>query len=161
MGQAKTHNARRLGRPDRIRSGREHYGLWRGVQVTDAQLRVGDRTFDIGELRRLREKTGRAPLARRVVMAVAAGEAVIAGFVIAGLVQAGGWTVVLVVLATAQVLFTGAMTGLAVVRWPTPRELWAMHHDEPTLLYRDPDRYEFGKVRRAVERAMLARRLLK
>jgi hypothetical protein len=40
-------------------------------------------------------------------------------------------------------------------------ELWALYRGEPTMLYRSPDRYEFGKVRRAVQRPMHAHRLLK
>lgn len=161
MGQTGTHDARQLGTPDRIRPVREHYGLWRGVRVTEATLRVGDRTYQISELRRLRERNGRPQPARRAVVAAAVGQAAIVGLVVAGLVQARGWTPILAVLAAAQALFTCGLVGLALIRWPTPKELWAVHQGEPTMLYRDADRYEFGKVRRAVERAMLARRLLK
>ena len=61
----------------------------------------------------------------------------------------------------AQALTTTTVVTLALVCWPTPMELWALYRGEPTMLYRGADRYEFGKVRRAVQRAIYAHRLLK
>jgi hypothetical protein len=135
--------------------------LWRGVQVTDATLRVGDRTFQINALRRLQERPGRPQRARRAVLALAAGQAAVAGSAVAGLVQLEGWTPLLAAVVAAQALVSTVLVGLALIRWPTPTELWALHQGEVTMLYRDADRYEFGKVRRAVERAMFSHRLHK
>lgn len=165
MDPIQTHDARRTAatptgkRPAPRR--REHYGWWRGVQVTDSTLCVGDRTFWISDLRRLQERTGRPQSVRRAVLAVTTGQAAVVALAVAGLVQAGGWTPVLAVVVAVQALATTALVGLALIRWRAPAELWAVHQGELTLLYRDADRYEFGKVRRAVERAMVSHRLLK
>jgi len=53
------------------------------------------------------------------------------------------------------------MVTVALLRWPRPRQLWAVYRDEPTMLYVNADRYEFGKVQRAVRRAMLSHRNVK
>lgn len=140
---------------------RELYALWRGVRVTEETLRIGDRAFRISDLRRLRERRGRWQPMRRVVVGVAAAQGLVVLAAVGGLVHLNGWSLTLVAVVLAQVLVTTALIGAAVVRWPTPYELWALYRGEPTMLYRDADRYEYGKVRRAVERAVLARRLLK
>ena len=140
---------------------REHYAPWRGVHVTEAMLQVDDRTYQIRDLRRLQERRGRAQPIRQAVLGVAVGQGLVVALAVAGLAQANGWTPALVALMVAQALTTLILVGLALVRWPTPAELWALHQGEATLLYRGADRYEFGKVRRAVERAMRTRRLLK
>lgn len=140
---------------------REHYALWRGVEVTEATLRIGDRSYQISELRRLRERPGRSQPIRRAVLGVAVTQALVVLLAVGGLVHVNGWSPALAAVVAAQVLVTTILVGLALVRWPTPSELWALYRGEPTMLYRGADRYEFGKVRRAVERAMLARRLLK
>jgi hypothetical protein len=150
-----------LAEPEHPRHSREHYGLWRGVQVTDATLRVGERTFQINDLRRLRERAGRPHPIRRAVLAVAIGQTAVVAFAVAGLVQMNGWTTALGAVSGVQAFATTVLVGVALVRWPTPSELWAVHRGELTMLYRDTDRYEFGKVRRAVERAMISHRLLK
>lgn len=139
----------------------EHYALWRGVRVTETTLRIGDRTYQIGDLRRLRERRGRWQPMRRVALGVAVAQGLVVMVAVGGLVHLNGWSLTLLAVAAAQALVTTVLVGTALVRWPTPWELWALYRGEPTLLYRDADRYEFGKVRRAVERAMLARRLLK
>ena len=139
----------------------EHYALWRGVRVTGTSLRIGNRTYQISDLRRLRERRGRWQPMRRVVLGVAAAQALIVTVAVGGLVRLNGWSLILLAVAAAQVLVTAALVGAALMCWRTPHELWALYRGEPTMLYRDADRYEFGKVRRAVERAMLARRLLK
>jgi len=140
---------------------REHYALWRGVQVTDATLRVGDRTYQISDLRRLRERQGRPQPIRRAVLSVAVAQGLMVGLAVAGLVNQNGWTPALGALLAAQTFTTIILVGVALVRWPTPTELWALHRGELIMLYRTADRYEFGKVRRAVERAVIARRMLK
>jgi len=140
---------------------KEQYALWRGVRVTDATMWVGDRTYDIKDLRRLQEKQGRPQTTRRAVLVVAAAQAAVVVLALASLVHLNGWTVTLALVAVAQALTTTFVVTLALVRWPTPKELWALHRGEPTVLYRGADRYEFGKVRRAVQRAMHAHRLLK
>lgn len=139
----------------------EHYALWRGVRVTETTLRMGDRTYQISDLRRLRERRGRWQPMRRVVLGVAAAQGLVVTVAVGGLVHLNGWSLTLLTVAAAQALVTTALVGVALVRWPTPLELWALYRGEPTMLHRDADRYEFGKVRRAVERAMLARRMLK
>lgn len=140
---------------------RELYALWRGVRVTEETLRIGDRVYRIGDLRRLRDRRGRWQPMRRVVVGVAAAQALVVLATVGGLVHLNGWSLTLVAVVLAQVLVTTALVAMALVRWPTPYELWALYRGEPTLLYRDADRYEYGKVRRAIERAVLARRLLK
>src|SRR5258708_39422233 len=40
---------------------REHYGLWRGVRITETTLIVGDRRYPIRELSRVRERRGGDP----------------------------------------------------------------------------------------------------
>jgi hypothetical protein len=137
----------------------EHYALWRGVHVTETTLRIGDRTYQVSELRQLWERRGRWQPMRRLVLGVAATQALVVLVAVANLVRLSGWGLALV--AVAEALVTAALVGVALVRWPTPSELWALYRGVPTLLHRDADRYEFGKVRRAVERAMLAHRLLK
>jgi Family of unknown function (DUF6232) len=162
MDQAQTHDrAAAPAAPERGRYPREHYAPWRGVHVTEAILRVGDRTYEIARLRRLRELPGRPQPARQTVLGIAAGQAAIVAIAVGGLVNLNGWTPVLGAVVAAQALVTTALVGLALLRWRTPTELWALHHGELTMLYRNADRYEFGKVRRAVERAMLAQRLVK
>jgi hypothetical protein len=140
---------------------REHYALWRGVRVTEETLRIGDRTYRIGDLRRLRAGRGRSQPMRRVVVGAAMAQALVVLAAVGGLVHVNGWSLTLVTVVAAQALVTMILVGVALVRWPTPYELWALYRGEPTLLYHDADRYEFGKVRRAVERAVLARRLVK
>jgi hypothetical protein len=152
MDQAQTRETFRI---------REHYALWRGVRVTDAAIRVGDRTYDIGDLRRLEEKPGRPQPTRRAVLWVAAAQTSVVVLALAGLVHLNGWTVTLYLVAAGQALVTTVVVTLALVCWPTPRELWAIHRGEPTMLYRDADRYEFVKVHRAVQRAIHSHRLLK
>jgi hypothetical protein len=80
---------------------------------------------------------------------------------LAGLVHLNGWTAKLYLIAAGQALITIVVVTLALVCWRTPSELWAIHHGEPTMLYRDADQYEFAKVRRAVQRAIHSHRLLK
>lgn len=140
---------------------KEQYALWRGVRVTDATMWVGDRTYEIEDLRRLQEKQGRPQSIRRAVLVVATAQSTVVALALAGLVHLNGWTVTLSLFAVAQALTTTIVVTVALVRWPTPMELWALYRGEPTMLYRSPDRYEFGKVRRAVQRAMHAHRLLK
>jgi hypothetical protein len=96
-----------------------------------------------------------------VVLGVAVTQAAIAALALAGLVQMHGATTVIYVIAVAQGLVTTGLVGLALAVWPRPMELWATYRSEPTMLYRNADQYEFGKVRRAVQRAMHTHRLLK
>ena len=139
----------------------EHYALWRGVRVTDATFSVGDRAYDITELRRLREQPGRPQPARQRVLGLAVAQAAVVVIALVGLTRLDGATTVLYVGGAMQAVATTVLVGLALMRWPTPIELWAVYHGEPTMLYRAADRYEFGKVERAVQRAMLSHRLLK
>jgi hypothetical protein len=91
---------------------------------------------------------------------VAVGQAVVVVLALLGLIQLHGPTPAVYAVVAAQALTTTVLVGLALVRWPTPMELWGLYRGAPTMLYRDADRIEFGKVLRAVERAMLAQRLL-
>jgi hypothetical protein len=152
MDQAQTRETSRI---------KEQYALWRGVLVTDAAMMVGDRTYDIRDLRRLEERHGRPQPTRRAVLWVAAAQTSVVVLALAGLVHINGWTATLYLIAAGQALVTIVVVTLAMVCWRTPTELWAIHRGEPTMLYRDTDPYEFGKVRRAVQRAMHSHRLLK
>jgi Family of unknown function (DUF6232) len=140
---------------------REHYALWRGVQVTDVALDVGDRTYQIQDLRRLREQRGSMQPTLRAALGVILAEAVVVAAALAGVVYADGTSPAVYVFGGAHALASTILMGLCLVRWPTPIELWAEYRGQPTRLYSCPDRYEFGKVRRALERAMFAHRLLK
>ncbi|HEY7223301.1 MAG TPA: DUF6232 family protein [Micromonosporaceae bacterium] len=140
---------------------REHYAWWRGVQVTDATVTADGRTFAVEDLRRLREHPGRPQPVRRAVLGVAVAQAAVVAFALAGLVYLNGAGATVYVVAVAQAFTTTVLVVVALVRWPTPVQLWALYRGEPVMLHEDPDPIEFGKVRRAVERAMHTHRLLK
>lgn len=140
---------------------REHYALWRGVRVTEVALVVGDRTFQIRDLRRLREQRGSMQPTLRAALGVIIAEAVVVAVTLAGLVYAEGASPAVYVFGGAHALASTILIGLCLVRWPTPIELWAEYRGQLIRLYSCPDRFEFGKVRRAIERAMIAHRLLK
>jgi Family of unknown function (DUF6232) len=140
---------------------REHYSLWRGVRVTDAFLVVGERAYQIRELRRLRVQRGSMQTTLRAVVAVVLVETVVAAVALAGVVSAAGPSAAAYVFGGAHALASTVLIGLAWLRWPTPDELWAEYRGQFIRLYGTPDQFELGKVRRAVERAMVAHRLLK
>jgi hypothetical protein len=144
-----------------VEGDREQYGWWRGVRVTDAIMAVGDVAYDVGQLSWLRVERGRAPAVRAVVLSVVATETTIVGLAAARLVQLNEPTMLVCLIGLVQILFTVGMVAFAVLRWPRPRQLWAVYRDEPTMLYTNADRYEFGKVHRAVRRAMLSHRNVK
>jgi hypothetical protein len=97
----------------------------------------------------------------RAVLGVILVEAAVVAAALAGVSYAEGASPPVYVFGGAHALASTILIGLALVRWPTPIELWAEHRGQPTRLYGCPDRFEFGKVRRAVDRAMIAQRLLK
>jgi uncharacterized protein DUF6232 len=140
---------------------REQYGWWRGVQVTNTTMTVGDLTYEIDELRWLRVERGRPPMVRRVVLSVAATQAAIVALALAALAQMNGVSTMTYLGGVAQMVFTTVLVGVTLVIWPRPLELWAEYRGEPTMLYGNGDRYEFGKVHRAVRRAMLWQRMVK
>jgi hypothetical protein len=140
---------------------REQYGWWRGVRVTDATMTVDGRTYEVGQLRWLGMQPGRQRPMRRVVLGVALTQAAVVALVLAGMVQAHGVTAVVYAVAAGDGLITIGLVGLALARWRRPMELWAAYRGEPTMLYRSADRFEFGKVTRAVQRAMLSQHLIK
>jgi hypothetical protein len=140
---------------------REQYGWWRGVQVTDATMTVDGRTYQVGQLRWLRVQPGRPRPVRRVVLGVAVTLAAVVALALAGFVETNGVTAAVYAVAVGQGLMTVGLVGFALARWRRPMELWAAYRGEPTMLYRNADRYEFGKVQRAVQRAMVTHRLLK
>ncbi len=140
---------------------REHYGLWRGVRVTEETLVVGDRTYQIQDLRRLREQRGSMQPTLRAALGVIIAEAAVVAATVAGVVYAEGTSPAVYVFGGAHALASTIIIGLCLVRWPTPIELWAEYRGQLARLYSCPDRFEFGKVRRAIERAMIAHRLVK
>ena len=140
---------------------REHYSFWRGVRVTDATLVVGERAYQIRELRRLREQRGSMQTTLRAVLGVIFAETVVAAVALAGVVSAAGPSPAVYVFGGAHALASTVLIGLALLRWPTPNELWAEYRGQFIRLYSTPDHFELGKVRRAVERAMVAHRLVK
>jgi hypothetical protein len=135
--------------------------MWRGVRVTDVNLAVNDRTYQIKDLRRLREHRGSTQPALRAALGVILAESVAVGAAPAGVVYADGTSPAVYMFAGSHAIASTVLIGLCLVRWPTPIELWAEYRGQQTWLYSCPDRFEFGKVRRAIERAMFAHRLLK
>jgi Family of unknown function (DUF6232) len=140
---------------------REHYPMWRGVRVTDVALAVNGRTYQIKDLRGLREQRGSSQPALRAALGMILAESVAAGVALAGIVYAQGTSPAVYMFAGSHAIASTILIGLCLVRWPTPIELWAEYRGQPTRLYSCPDRFEFGKVRRAIERAMFSHRLLK
>jgi Family of unknown function (DUF6232) len=140
---------------------REHYSWWRGVRVTDVTLVVGERAYEIRQLRRLREQRGSMQTTLRAVVGVIVVETVVAAVALAGVTSAAGLTPMVYVFAGVNALASTVLIGLSWLRWPTPTELWAEYRGEPVKLYSSPDQWELGKVRRAVERAMISDRLRK
>jgi hypothetical protein len=140
---------------------RELYAWWRGVRVTEAAVTVADVTYVVRDMRGLRERRGNLRPVRRVVVGVVVAQAMVVGLALAGLVRANGATPVSYGVGAAQVLTTAVLIGLARMRWPRPGQLWVTYRGEPTMLFECADRYEFGKVERAVNKAMQAQRLVK
>lgn len=140
---------------------RVHYLPWRGVRVTDVMLTVGDRQYAIRQLRQVRVRPGRQQQVRRVVVGIAIAQALVVAAALAALVVTNGWSVAIYVLGIAQGLFTTGLMAVAVAKWPRPAELWAIYRGEATMLYRGSDRFEFGKIKRAVDKAIAEQRLLK
>jgi hypothetical protein len=140
---------------------RVFYAWWRRVQVTSAIVTVDDVNYVVREMRGLRVRRGRVRPVRRVVVALAVVQAAVVGLALVKLVQANGATVVSYGVVAAQLLATAVLCGLARMRWPRPSQLWVSYRGEPTLLFECGDRYEFGKMARAVAKAMRAQRLLK
>jgi hypothetical protein len=140
---------------------RELYAWWRGVRVTETTVTVVDGAYAVREMRGLRERSGALLPARRVVVSLAVAQAAIAAMALAKLVRIDGLTPVVFAVGTAAVLVGIVLVAVGRLRWPRPTELWVSYRGEPTMLYRSTDRYEYGKVLRAVQRAMLAQRLLK
>ncbi len=140
---------------------RVHYLPWRGVRVTDVTLTVGDQEYAIRHLRQLRVRAGRNQPVRRAVIGVAVAQAVVVAAALAGLVYASGPSATVYVVGVAQALLTTGLIAVAVAKWRRPTELWAHYRGEATMLYRGADRFEFGKVKRAVDKAVAEQRLLK
>jgi hypothetical protein len=140
----------------------EWYRRWRGLRVDDVTVDVGDQRYEVRHLRRLRVERGPVRRAVRVTLVLAAGQALLVTATLVGLVEEhGGATAEVLLLAFTDAVATAVLVGLALTRWPRTLQLWAEYRGAQVLLHENADRYEFGKVRRAVERAMLSHRLLK
>jgi hypothetical protein len=122
---------------------------------------VGEHAYQIKDLRRLREQRGSMQTTLRAVLGVIFAETAVAAIALAGVVSAQGPSPAAYIFGGAHAFASTILIGLSMLRWPTPTELWADHRGLPTRLYSSPDQFELGKVRRAVERAMIGHRLLK
>ncbi|MBO4205506.1 hypothetical protein GSF22_05705 [Micromonospora echinofusca] len=130
-----------------------------GITVTSHWFTVGDRTFAVRELTRLR--TSRGPYDRLTVRAVTVTGGIVAATalllgVTGGLqrLSAGGY----LLLGVATLL--PALIALAGRRWrPTAHELWGSYRGTDQLLFSSDQEREFGQVTRALLRAREAARL--
>jgi hypothetical protein len=97
---------------------------------------------------------GPLPAALRVAVTLIAAQAVVAAVTLAGVAyRNGGPTTQLWLIGLAQLMASAILMMLSAAHWRRPTQLWAEHRGELVHLHEDTDRYELGKVRRAIERA--------
>jgi hypothetical protein len=136
---------------------REYYSRWRGVCVTGAWFTAHDRHFAIRDLVMPTERPGSMRAARRVSLFLILVETLVVALAVAGSVAVDGISPFVIELIVGYIAATLIVFAFSALRWPTPLELWARHQGQPTLLFVCYDQIEFGKVRRALERAIGAR----
>ncbi|MEH1015873.1 DUF6232 family protein [Micromonospora sp. CPCC 206060] len=130
-----------------------------GITVTSHRFTVGDRTFVVRELTRLR--TTRGPHDRLTVQAIA-----VTGGIVAGTALLLGLTGGLQRLSVGGYLCLGVaalvpvLIALAGRRWrPPAHELWGSYRGTDQLLFSSDEERQFGQVTRALLRAREAARL--
>jgi hypothetical protein len=145
------------------------------VTVTEAAIVVDGRAFPIAELSFVWHQRGRPTLrtaSRRWVrwglIAVLAAPVVAAAVAVAGLVAGGGGVVARVGVAAALIALGLALLALLVplVEFPMMalersydrgtevREIWVRWRDQDLVLLRTTDAARFGRIYRAIERAV-------
>ncbi|MEJ3745755.1 DUF6232 family protein [Actinomycetes bacterium KLBMP 9797] len=138
----------RMERPTRP-AGITYYYDQRGVIVNDQWLLVYGAQFAIADLYFIERARGpMTPPTRRALWVAAAGLVVFAPAAVLLESPAIGALAVLTMLAAAVAAY------LCGRRWPASFQLWAEHYDKPRLLFTTHDEQEFGKVRRALIRAI-------
>jgi hypothetical protein len=145
------------------------------VTVTDTSVDVGTRTFLISELRYVWHERGRPTLrttGRRVgrvgLILVLTVPVVACGVVVAGVVadEQGAWArlgvaAVLIVLGVVALMLLAPIIELSMMalersydRGVSVREIWIRWRDQDMMLLRTADATRFGKIYRAIQRAV-------
>ena len=92
---------------------REHYALWRGVRVAEETLVVADRTYQIRDLRRLREQRGSIQPTLRAALGLIIAEAAVVAATVAGVIYAEGTSPAVYVFGGAHALASTILIGLS------------------------------------------------
>jgi hypothetical protein len=145
------------------------------VTVTDASIEVGTRTFPISELRYVWHEQGRPTLRttgrqliRVALIAVLTVPVVACGVVVAGLVAGEqglaarvGVAAVLIVLGVIALMLLAPLFEVSMMalersydRGTSVREIWIHWRDGDLMLLRTADAARFGKIYRAIQRAV-------
>jgi hypothetical protein len=145
------------------------------VIVTDASVEVGTRTFPISELRYVWHERGRPTLrtttrglGRIALIAVLTVPVVVGGVLVANLVAGEqglaarvGIAAVLIALGVIVLILLAPIIEFPMMalersydRGTSVREIWVRWHDQDLMLLRTTDAARFGKIYRAIQRAV-------
>ncbi|HYN97280.1 MAG TPA: DUF6232 family protein [Pilimelia sp.] len=138
------------------------------VQVTSDALRVDGTAYPLAELARVWHRRGRTSW-RAVAGRGALGLAMLVPLALGAAGLAAALTLDLAPMNTLAVALAAALVGLGVApladvllefmdrsyaRGSQAHEIWALRHGQPVLILRTGDALRFGKVYRALQRAL-------
>jgi hypothetical protein len=133
---------------------RVFYPWKRGVRVTDAEFCADGRRFALHDLANVGWRHGSMQSARKAAVEIIVVETVLVATVLAGAMAVVQPSLVIGVVAVVYVIGAVAACWLGARRWPTPLLLCGDYRGSPTVLFATSDPVEFGKVSRALMRAV-------
>ena len=133
---------------------RVFYPLHEGVLITDTWFCSGGVRFAIADLDDLWERHGHIQQARRAALEVIVAEALLVLAVVGVMTAVRGPSTFLYGLAGLDLGLAFALASATAFRWPRPLELWASYRGQRVRVYTTTDPVEFGKLVRAVKRAV-------
>ena len=121
----------------------------KGVTVTGRYLRIGPDQYDIADLADLRVSRGSVHPGLVVGLVIAAVEGVLIFPMVGALRVPALWPLAVVALLVS------CLVGLACARrWPAQYELVVRYRGRELTLFTTRDRYAFGQLARAIQRAI-------
>jgi hypothetical protein len=133
---------------------RVFYPWKRGVRVTDTEFCADGRRFALRDLGNVGWRHGSMQASRRAAVDIIVVETVLVATVLAGATAMVRPSLVIGVVAAVYVIGAVLACWLGARRWPTPLLLCGDYRGAPTVLFASSDPVEFGKISRALMRAV-------
>jgi len=131
-------------------SGEVVFYPWRnGVFVSNVEFCAHGKTYRVGEMTRPVRARGSARAAR-----VVAGQTIVVETVLSAFVAAAAPSVVAALVVVGYLVVVALTLWITITRWPAPRQLWVAYRGTWTMIYTSTDETEFGKVSRALVKAI-------